>query len=148
MSVNKVNKQTGELVTLANGTRMWIGTQSAHDAAVAAGTMPNNCMVCITDDYKATSPEPDWENIHLFTSAELSSGYTCPSNGQICIEVSGSAASVSINGHEILAYSGASVTQVVAVTSMVAEGDVIRASNASPASGSMYRTSFVPFKEA
>lgn len=50
MSVNKVNKTTGELVTLANGTRMWIGTQSAHDAAVQAGTMPNNCMVCITDD--------------------------------------------------------------------------------------------------
>lgn len=50
MSVNKVNKTTGELITLANGTRMWIGTQSAHDAAVAAGTMPNNCMVCITDD--------------------------------------------------------------------------------------------------
>ena len=51
MSVNKVDKTTGELVTLANGTRMWIGTQSAHDAAVQAGTMPNNCMVCITDDY-------------------------------------------------------------------------------------------------
>lgn len=50
MSVNKVDKTTGELVTLANGTRMWIGTKSAHDAAVAAGTMPNNCMVCITDD--------------------------------------------------------------------------------------------------
>lgn len=50
MSVNKVNKTTGELVALANGTRMWIGTQSAHDAAVQAGTMPNNCMVCITDD--------------------------------------------------------------------------------------------------
>lgn len=50
MSVNKVDKTTGELVTLANGTRMWIGTKSAHDAAVQAGTMPNNCMVCITDD--------------------------------------------------------------------------------------------------
>jgi len=56
MSVNKVNKDTGELVTLANGTRMWIGTQSAHDAAVSAGTMPNNCMVCITDDYPASGP--------------------------------------------------------------------------------------------
>lgn len=53
MSVNKVNKTTGELITLANGTRMWIGTKAAHDAAVAAGTMPNNCMVCITDDYPA-----------------------------------------------------------------------------------------------
>lgn len=51
MSTNFVNKDTGELVTLANGTRMWIGTQSAHDLAVQQGTMPNNCMVCITDDY-------------------------------------------------------------------------------------------------
>jgi hypothetical protein len=51
MSTNFVNKSTGELVTLANGTRMWIGTKSAHDLAVQQGTMPNNCMVCITDDY-------------------------------------------------------------------------------------------------
>lgn len=50
MSVNKVNKTTGELVTLANGTRMWIGTKTAHDLAVQQGKMPNNCMVCITDD--------------------------------------------------------------------------------------------------
>lgn len=58
MSVNKVNKTTGELVTLANGTRMWIGTQSAHDLAVQQGTMPNNCMVCITDDYQTENT--DW----------------------------------------------------------------------------------------
>lgn len=51
MSVNYVDKTTGELVTLASGTRMWVGTQSAHDLAVQQGTMPNNCMVCITDDY-------------------------------------------------------------------------------------------------
>lgn len=51
MSTNMVNKTTGELVTLANGTRMWIGTKTAHDLAVQQGTMPNNCMVCITDDY-------------------------------------------------------------------------------------------------
>lgn len=58
MSVNKVDKTTGELVTLANGTRMWIGTKSAHDAAVQAGTMPNNCMVCITDDFH--TDDTDW----------------------------------------------------------------------------------------
>ena len=50
MSVNKVNKMTGELVTLASGTRMWIGTKAAHDLAIQRGIMPNNCMVCITDD--------------------------------------------------------------------------------------------------
>lgn len=51
MSVNKYDSTTGKLITLAGGTRMWIGTQSAHDLAVQNGTMPNNCMVCITDDY-------------------------------------------------------------------------------------------------
>lgn len=50
MSTNLVNKNTGELVTLASGVRCWIGTKSAHDLAVQQGTMPNNCMVCITDD--------------------------------------------------------------------------------------------------
>ena len=51
MSVNYRNSTTGELVTLANGSRMWIGTKAAHDAAVTNGKVPNNCMVCITDDY-------------------------------------------------------------------------------------------------
>lgn len=50
MSVNKRDSTTGELVTLASGTRMWIGTKTVHDLAVQQGTMPNNCMVCITDD--------------------------------------------------------------------------------------------------
>lgn len=58
MSVNKVNKDTGELVTLASGQRMWVGTKAAHTAAIAAGTMPNNCMVCITDDYQTENT--DW----------------------------------------------------------------------------------------
>ena len=51
MSLNTVNKETGELITTANGTRIWCGTKTAHDLAVQQGTMPNNCMVCITDDY-------------------------------------------------------------------------------------------------
>jgi hypothetical protein len=50
MSLNKYDASTGELVTLANGQRIWVGTKAAHDAAVAAGTMPNNCLVALTDD--------------------------------------------------------------------------------------------------
>jgi len=50
MSVNKYNDQTGELTTLANGSRTWIGTKAAHDAAKQAGTLPNNCLIAITDD--------------------------------------------------------------------------------------------------
>ena len=56
MSVNKYNKDTGTIQTLASGTRMWVGTKTAHDLAVQQGTMPNNCMVCITDDYQDANP--------------------------------------------------------------------------------------------
>lgn len=50
MSLNKYDSSTGELTTLASGTRMWIGTKSAHELAITNGTMPNNVMVCVTDD--------------------------------------------------------------------------------------------------
>lgn len=60
MSTNLIDKQTGELITLASGTRMWIGTKSAHDSAVQLGTMPNNCMVCITDDFPT-----EWEEVPI-----------------------------------------------------------------------------------
>ena len=50
MSVNAYNSQTGTTTVLANGQRLWMGTQAAHDAAVSAGTIPNNCLVAITDD--------------------------------------------------------------------------------------------------
>lgn len=69
MSTNLVNKDTGELVTLANGTRMWIGTKTAHDLAVQQGTMPNNCMVCITDD---AAGEEAWE----YSTSETRTGKT------------------------------------------------------------------------
>ena len=69
MSSNKVNKTTGELVTLANGMRCWIGTKAAHDAAVQAGTMPNNCLVAIVDDWQdATVDVVEDGNMHPVTS--------------------------------------------------------------------------------
>lgn len=55
MSINAYNSQTGTSTVLANGQRLWMGTQSAHDAAVQAGTMPNNCLVSITDDFPTDS---------------------------------------------------------------------------------------------
>jgi len=84
MSTNFVNKSTGELVTLANGTRMWIGTKSAHDNAVQQGTMPNNCMVCITDDYSESEPqEVEWtdESFTDFKCRYIKEGKL------VCIEV-------------------------------------------------------------
>lgn len=57
MSVNKYDSTNDSLVTLAGGQRLWVGTKSAHDAAVAAGTMPNNCCVAIIDDYPAEATD-------------------------------------------------------------------------------------------
>lgn len=54
MSVNKYDSASGELVTLASGTRVWLGTKAAHEKAVSDGTMPNNCMVGLVDDYEDT----------------------------------------------------------------------------------------------
>lgn len=50
MSLNKYDAATGTLTTLANGQRIWLGTKAAHDAAEAAGTLPTNCLIAITDD--------------------------------------------------------------------------------------------------
>jgi len=58
MSTNLIDKQTGELITLASGTRVWIGTRNAHDIAVSQGKIGNNILVCITDDYP--KDDTDW----------------------------------------------------------------------------------------
>lgn len=58
MSCNAVNKDTGELITLASGVRVWIGTRTAHDIAVSQGKIGNNILVCITDDYPKDNT--DW----------------------------------------------------------------------------------------
>lgn len=50
MSVSTVNKLTGELVTTASGTRYWVGTRDAYNAAKLNGSIPGNTMICITDD--------------------------------------------------------------------------------------------------
>lgn len=49
MSVNKYTTASG-LQTLANGSRVWIGTKAAYEAAKQAGTLPNDCLIAITDD--------------------------------------------------------------------------------------------------
>ena len=49
MSINKYTTAQG-LVTLANGSRMWVGTKAAYEAARQAGTMPTDVLVAIIDD--------------------------------------------------------------------------------------------------
>jgi len=50
LSVNKYDSTTGTLTSVAASGRVWIGTTAQHNAAIQAGTMPNNCLVSITDD--------------------------------------------------------------------------------------------------
>ncbi len=62
MSLNKYDPLTGTLTTLANGQRIWLGTKAAHDAAAAAGTLPTNCLIAITDDGDITGVVDAVEN--------------------------------------------------------------------------------------
>lgn len=55
MSVNNYNASTGVLTTLASGSRIWIGTEAAYNAEKSAGTLPNNTIICVTDDEVDTS---------------------------------------------------------------------------------------------
>ena len=103
MSTNLVNKTTGELVTLANGTRMWIGTQLAHDLAVQQGTMPNNCMVCITDDFydgEGTQFVGRWTFTEAGTqNAETLASFTADRDGILSIDVVNSSVAASSGGY-------------------------------------------------
>ena len=49
MSVNKYTTASG-LQTLANGSRIWIGTKEAYEAEQQAGTLPDDCLIAITND--------------------------------------------------------------------------------------------------
>ena len=51
MAVYNYDSNTGNLTTVAtSGQRTWVGTKAQHDAAKAAGTLPNNAIIAITDD--------------------------------------------------------------------------------------------------
>ena len=49
MSVNKYDPNSKTLTALS-GQRVWVGTKADRAAAIANHTMPNNVLVCITDD--------------------------------------------------------------------------------------------------
>lgn len=144
MSVNKVDKTTGELLTLANGTRMWIGTQSAHDAAVAAGTMPNNCMVCITDE--SNSVLPDWSNAQNITVS--TTDYEFLEDGWLVgagYAAAGSTVYLTINDVRIAAtdHTANKYLNYANIQVMVSKGDKVKVNDAL---GAQYY-SFVPFKK-
>ena len=66
MSVNRYDSTTGTLTTLASGDRTWVGTKAQYDAQKQAGTLPNNAIICITDD------EADYNH---YSTEETPTGY-------------------------------------------------------------------------
>lgn len=67
MSVNKYTTAEG-LVTLANGSRMWVGTKAAYDSAKQAGTLPTNVLIAITDDDEGLAQEVTKDDPRAVTS--------------------------------------------------------------------------------
>ena len=47
-------KKNGNWVTVAGGTRMWVGTKAALQAALDAGELVDGTAVMVTDDYDDT----------------------------------------------------------------------------------------------
>lgn len=45
-------KKNGNWVTVAGGTRMWVGTKAALQAALNAGELVDGTAVMVTDDYE------------------------------------------------------------------------------------------------
>lgn len=79
-------KKNGNWVTVAGGTRMWVGTKAALQAALDAGELVDGTAVMVTDDYDDTSlghPHPDWANAIRLTVDQLYAGYTAPSDGML-----------------------------------------------------------------
>ncbi len=60
MSVNKYTTASG-LQTLANGSRIWVGTKAAWDSLVQSGSYPKNVLVAITDDEQ--TPDVNYKEI-------------------------------------------------------------------------------------
>lgn len=62
-------KKDGNWVTVAGGTRMWVGTKAALQAALDAGELVDGTAVMVTDDYE------DAQAIETGT-ATLATGWT------------------------------------------------------------------------
>lgn len=71
-------------VLAAGAQRYWHGTRAAFEQV--KNDIPNNTMICITDDNGAPSyyaRNPVWGEAVAVTTAQLKAGYSCPSDGII-----------------------------------------------------------------
>lgn len=75
-------KKNGNWVTVAGGTRMWVGTKAALQAALDAGELVDGTAVMVTDDYD--------EGTKIYTGTATNSSYvtegkvTWQWTGRIC----------------------------------------------------------------
>ena len=65
MSVNYYDSATKQLITLASGSRIWFGTLAAKQAEIAAGTMANNCLLCVIDDNYINIAYRQWDGTEI-----------------------------------------------------------------------------------
>jgi hypothetical protein len=70
MSVNKYTTESG-LVTLANGSRIWVGTKEAYEQARQAGTMPTDVLVALTNDDEELAQEVIEDDPRAVTSGAV-----------------------------------------------------------------------------
>ena len=82
MSVNRYTT-AGGLQTLANGQRIWVGTESAHQQEKLAGTLPKDCLVAIIDDDKELMAEDVGYNPHDIIFHTLREEYPSASDSEI-----------------------------------------------------------------
>ena len=83
MSVNKYNSQTGELTTIASGQRTWIGTKEAYEQQKQAGTLPTDCLICITNDEDDTIADAVTENDPRAVTSGAVYDYVIPMAGTL-----------------------------------------------------------------
>ena len=84
MSVNKYDKDSGELVTLASGSRVWIGTEDAWNTLKSQNKQPKNCLKAVIDDYGAKYGAGNWlrgKKIN-FMGDSITHGFIGWDNGQ------------------------------------------------------------------
>ncbi len=136
-------KKNGNWVTVAGGTRMWVGTKAALQAALDAGELVDSTAVMVTDDYEdADHLHPDWANAVSITAAQLNAGYTAPSDGMFVgrwVNSSSAGAEMTINN---VAVGVASNNTSGMLQCPVSSGDVIKNNGTTGTSG----ISFVPWK--
>lgn len=142
-------KKNGNWVTVAGGTRMWVGTKAALQAALDAGELVDGTAVMVTDDYEEAShshPHPDWANAVTITALP----FTAPDDGTLVLTVGTTSAyggrNFYIDDIKVGEYQSTvnSVGSISTLTFPICKGQVLSSKGAYVAVWGTYK--FVPWK--